>query len=187
MSAERLIIVAERKTDVIILRTLLSAELTTAMRFFAAQGRESLVTIGRNLLVHEGGPVLLVMDVATVELQFHDEMLAQAMRALSAVGAPGTFEVFAFTPEIEIVFFEAPDALQRALGTKPPINVLEEGRAAPKRTLKRLMAEANVPNLEAMIRKLDAQAIESLSCGKQAMALRERVRAFCQLDSVAGS
>lgn len=80
MPAEKLIIVTEGKTDVLIIRALLNKELTAGMRFFAGQGRESLVTLGRNLLVHEGGPVLLVMDFSTAELQFKDEMLAKTLR-----------------------------------------------------------------------------------------------------------
>src|SRR4051812_25107701 len=116
MPAESLTLVVERKTDVLIIRTLLHNELKTGMRFFAGQGRESLVTLARNLLVHEGDPVLLVMDVANAELQSRNELVMEVMRVLSTVGAPGMFQVFTFIPEIEIVFFEAPHALQRALG-----------------------------------------------------------------------
>lgn len=88
------------------------------------------------------------------------------------------FQVFTFVPEIEIVFFEAPDALQRALGVTLPPPALEEGRLKPKSVLHRLLAEARIPNLEALIRKLDEEAIEALSRGKQAVALKEAVRAF---------
>jgi hypothetical protein len=185
MPAERLIIVVEGKSDVLIIRALLSAELRSWMRFFAGQGRESLITLARNLLVHEGGPVLLVMDVATAELPSRDEMVAEAMRALSTVGAPGMFQVFTFVPEIESVFFEAPDALQRALGTSLPADVLEECRVKPKAVLQRLLAGAHIPNTEALIRKLDEEAIASLSRGKQAMALRETLRAFCRPEASA--
>ena len=186
MPAEKLIIVTEGKTDVLIIRALLNKELTAGMRFFAGQGRESLVTLGRNLLVHEGGPVLLVMDFSTAELQFKDEMLAKTLRALSAVGVPGTFEVFTFTPEIEIVFFEAPDALQRAIGTVLTAQTLEEGRRSPKTKLDGMLKDAKIPNTESLVRKMDEQAIQSLYSGKQATALREKVRAFCRLESLAG-
>lgn len=187
MPAERLIIVAEGKTDVLIIRVLLSAEVTTGMRFFAAQGRESLVSLARNLLVHEGGLVLLVMDIATAELHSRGQRVADVMRALSTVGAPGMFQVFTFTPEIEIVFFEAPDALQRVLGTPLPGEVLEEGRRKPKATLVRLMAEAKIPDMDSLLRKLDGEAIELLSRGQQAMALREMVRAFWRVDTAVGT
>jgi hypothetical protein len=187
MPAEKLIIVTEGKTDVFIIRALLNKELTTGMRFFAAQGRESLVTLGRNLLVHEGYPVFLVIDVSTAELPIRDEMVAETMRALSTTGAPGTFQVFVFTPEIEIVFFEAPDALQMALGTTLPPSTVDEGRSKPKVVLNRLLIEGRIPNIETLIRKMDAQAIECLSHGKQAMALREKLRAFCRLEQLAGA
>jgi hypothetical protein len=189
MPADKLIIVAEGRTDVLITRILLSSELTGGMRFFAAQGRESLATLARNLLVHEGGPLLLVMDVATAELPFQDELLAQVMQALSTVGAPGTFQVFTFIPEIEIVFFEAAEALQRVLGIRLPAGVLEEGQVRPKIVLHRLLAEAGVLNVEVLIRKLnrDEEAIEILSRGEQATALRAKVRAFRRVGTGAGS
>jgi hypothetical protein len=182
MPEKRLIIVVEGRTDVLIIRAILHAELRSWMRFFAGQGRESLITLARNVLVHEGGPVLLVMDVATAELPSRDKMVAEAMRALSTFGAPGMFQVFTFVPEIEVVFFEAPDALPHALQTTLPAQVLEEGRARPKEVLRHLMAEAAIPSLDALIRKLDEEALELLSRGRQATALREMVRAFCRLE-----
>jgi hypothetical protein len=126
------------------------------------------------------------MDISTAELQFKDEMLAKTLRALSAVGVPGTFEVFTFTPEIEIVFFEAPDALQRAIGTVLASHTLEEGRRSPKTKLEGILKDARIPNMESFIGKMNEQAIQSLSTGKQAAALREKVRAFCRLESLAG-
>ena len=189
MPADKLIIVAEGRTDVLLMRLLLSKELTTGMRFFAGQGRESLATLARNLLVHEGGPLLLVMDVATAELPFQDELLAQAMQTLSTVGTPGSFQVFTFTPEIEIIFFEAPDAVQRVLGIPLSAGVLEEGQACPKIILHRLLNEAGVPNVDVLIRKLsqDEEAIEILCRGKQAIALREKVKTFRRVETGAGS
>ena len=187
MPHDRPIVVTEGKTDALIIRTLLNKDLKTGMRFFAAQGRESLVTLGRNLLVHEGDPVLLVMDVATAELPYRDEMVAETMRALSTFGAPGTFQVFVFTPEIEIVFFEAPEVLEKMFGTPITRCTLEEGRVKPKSVLNRLQTESHNSSMEALIRKLDEQAIESLSHGKQAMALTEQIRAFCRLENFAGA
>jgi hypothetical protein len=180
----RLIIVAEGITDVKILRLLLRNELPAAMRFFAGQGRESLVTLARNLLVHEGDPVLLVMDIATRELASREEILAQVMRALSAVAMPGAFQVFSFTPEIEIAFFEAPAALERVLNTKLTDKVLKEGLANPKPTLQQLLSAASIPSTEALIRRLDEEAIQALSRGKQAMAFRQVVQAFCRLETI---
>jgi hypothetical protein len=185
MLAERLIVVVEGKTDALILRTILSRDLTAGMRFFAGQGRESLVTLARNLLVHEGVPVLLVMDVAAAEQQSRDQMVAETMRALSTVGAPGMFQVFTFMPEIEIVFFETSGALQRVLATALSAETLEEGRRKPKATLSRLMTEAKIPKLEALIQMLDNETIEMLARGKQMMALREKARAFLGIDTPA--
>lgn len=187
MPATKLIVVSEGKSDVLILRSILHKELREGVRFFAAQGRESLVTLGRNLLVHEGGPVLLVMDIATAELPIRDEKVAEMLRALSTIGAPGLFDVFVFTPEIEVVFFEAPAALQRATGITVPEALVAEGLAHPKAMLGRFLAQVQMPNTEVLIRKLDDTALDALCRGSQATALREKVRVFTRLDSLAGA
>jgi hypothetical protein len=187
MPATKLIIVTEGLSDVRILRSILYKELHESMRFFAAQGRETLTTLGRNLLVHEGGPVLLVMDVATSELPIRDEKVAEMLRAMSTIGAPGLFDVFVFTPEIEAVFFEAPAALQRATGIEVPEALITEGMGHPKTMLGRFLAQAKIPNIEVLIRKMDDTALEALSRGNQATALRERVRVFNRADSLAGA
>src|SRR5262245_6494788 len=121
MTAERgLKIIVEGATDAQIIRAILGKTLSNKVRIFAGQGRASLATVGRNVLFHEGGPVLLVMDSATLDPQLTAEL--QSMTRVAMTGAltsgiplsvrtvaePQRFRVFTFVPEIEAVFFEAP-------------------------------------------------------------------------------
>ena len=64
-----LTIVVEGRLDAILLRRLFSKYEAIPLRFYAAQGRESLATLGRNILVHEVRPVLIVMDADTLDLR----------------------------------------------------------------------------------------------------------------------
>ena len=61
---------------------------------------------------------LVVMNGETLTPQLKDERQSLAMFALSRAAAPGQFDVFSFVPESEVVFFEAPAALERVLGDK---------------------------------------------------------------------
>jgi hypothetical protein len=128
VSSITLKIVAERPDDTQLIRTMLHKALPASTRFFATRRQVSLVTIGRNLLVDEGGPVLLVMDADTLSPQLRDERQSLAMFAMSRVATPDQFQVFSFVPEIEVVFFEACRA--RAGARDQGISSHRRGRAA---------------------------------------------------------
>src|SRR5262249_35885795 len=144
-------IIVEGPADAQIVRAILGEDLAKQARFFASQGRVSLATIGRNVLVHEGGPVLLVMDSETLDPQLAAELQALNRVAMSGAitsgaqipvltAAPASqFNVFTFVPEIEAVFFDAPQVLARLLGKAPPEEKLKEGRLVPKQTLSELL------------------------------------------------
>ncbi len=78
------------------------------------------------------------MDADTLSPQLRQERRSLAVLALGGFAAPGLFEVFAFVPEIEVVFFEAPRVLDRIIGDSVSREMLEEGRQAPKKTLDRV-------------------------------------------------
>jgi hypothetical protein len=181
MPSVTLKVVAREREDIQIIRTLLHKELPASTRFFATRGRVSLVTIGRNLLIDEGGPVLVVMNAETLSPQLKDERESLARFALSRAAAPGQFDVFSFVPEIEVVFFEVPAALEQALGVKVAPTTVEIGRLAPHKTLAQLLADAAIPDLSALIRKMDEQTIEMLARGEQASALADKIRSLSRL------
>jgi len=55
--------------DIHLIRKLLFQEPVDAMKFYASMGKVSAVTIARNMLVHEGGPVLLAIDSDTLDIE----------------------------------------------------------------------------------------------------------------------
>lgn len=179
-------VVVKGPSNAQILRAIAGKELASRFRVFAGQGRTSLATLGRNLLVHEGGPVLLVMDSDTLNPQLTAELKSITLLALRGVVSSGVqtpegapllprqFQVFTFVPEIEAVFFESPDALDRLLGKKPPPEKVREGRLAPKETLRELLRSGNGRrDYPELLAELDQQTRDALLLGKQAKALRE--------------
>ena len=83
------------------------------------------------------------------------------------------------------MFFEAPAALERALGAQVPPATVELGRLAPKKTLAQLLAAATVPDLASLLRKMDEGALELLAQGAQAAALADKVRSLHRLAPAA--
>ena len=141
----------EGPNDAALIRAIVGKDLSAQMRLFVAQGRASLGSVGRNLLVHEEGPVLLVMDSDTRNRQKVEEMRSMARMVMSSIASggftsssasPPLFDVFVFVPEIEVVFFEAPDVLRRLLGDAVTEDRLWQGVRSPKETLSQLLRES---------------------------------------------
>jgi len=164
----RLTIVVEGHMDVTLLRKYLPEipELTT--RFFAGDGRVSLPTVARNLLVHEGGPVLIVMDADSLDLDQAEQNRAMAIATLRRVAAEERFDVFAYLPEHEVIFFEAPEVLERRCGKSllTPA-VLDRGRYDPRQVLEDILAKLKKTR-SSWLASLTSEDGESLRAGTQA-------------------
>jgi hypothetical protein len=184
MSLPKLRIVAESPTGIRFIRKLLYREPVSGMKFYASQGKVSAVTLARNILVHEGGPVLLAIDSDTLDVERQREYEATTLAAVEAAYARDflttlpIFKVFTFRPSIEVVFFEAPKALESLLGKPVDERTIEEGKARPNRVLQMLCCSKDPSWLEALNRQLDEQTLDLLREGEQATQLREAVLSF---------
>jgi hypothetical protein len=87
MSDFKLRIIAESPSDIHFIRKLLYRELVSEMKFYASQGKVSAVTVARNILVHEGGPVLLAIDSDTLDIERQREYEATALAAVEVAYA----------------------------------------------------------------------------------------------------
>ena len=183
MADSKLLIVVEGKTDATAIRAILGADLARRARVFAAQGRTSLVTVARNLFFHEGGPVLIVMDADTTTAHMVEEQKALTRAAVESL-IPGSMngrdrgvEVFAFVPEIEVIFFEAPPALERLLGEPVPPATVEEGLLIPHKTLAALLERKGPFDNVTMLYTpfADREIVHLIAQGPQATALRDTV------------
>jgi hypothetical protein len=178
-----LYVVVEGPMDAHLIRAILGKDLTEKLRFFAAGGGVSLATLARNILVHEGGPVLLVMDSNTRNQHLVDEQKSMAFIATSGVAPPTLprlnewVKVFAFVPEIEVMFFEAPQSLEVILGKKVPEEKIQEGLLAPKATLVKLLDEGKV-NYQKLVTNMAPQVASILAPGSQAQALKATVESM---------
>ena len=186
MSDFTLRVIAESHSDISLIRKLLNLELELeyGMKFYASQGQVSAVTVGRNILVHEGGPVLLVLDSDTLDIERQREYESTALAAVEAAYAKDYMmlqpfaKVFTFRPCIEAVFFEAPQALRQLLGIDLDERTIEEGKARPKQVLGRLCGATESSWLQTLIQKIDQSIQNLLNEGEQATRLRETVLSF---------
>ena len=177
----RLSIVVEGRKDAEILRKVLPPDDLRAVRFFAAQGRISLSTIARNILVHEGGPVLVVLDSDTLNSDAADENRQNTKAMISHVAGPVALEVFSFLPEIEIMFFEASGLLEKRLGRPLAEAELARGKASPRQTLALLAGGGGADSaLAELIASLDEQDGAALRGSPQMAALMETLHELAE-------
>lgn len=181
--------VVEGPFDAAVLRKLLPDSLNNEARYFAAGGRSSLTTIGRNILVHEGGPLLVVKDADTTNLELAEESRALTMAALRSVAPHQPVEVFAFVPEIEAVFIEAVPVIKKLLnGTIAVKEVLARGSARPKAVLAELVSERARRDIATWIEGLSRGDWEAIRTGEQAsrfLAVVESLRNTSVAQTVA--
>jgi hypothetical protein len=166
-----LILVVEGHSDVILMRGLLRAETGVSFRFFAGQGRMSLTSLGRNILVHEGGPLIVVRDAETLNPSRAETDCRMVEAALRSVAPNQQFSAFAFVPEIEVIFFEAPEVLTRKFGSEVVSpSVVDRGHYASKDTLGRILQSAGISK-ESYIEELTDADLADLRQGDQAAKL----------------
>jgi hypothetical protein len=163
--------VVEASSDVILMRGLLRAETGVSFRFFAGQGRMSLASLGRNILVHDGGPLMVVTDAETLNPSRAKTDSRMVEAALRSVAPNQQFSAFAFVPEIEVIFFEAPDVLARKFGSEvvSPA-VIDRGHYASKDTLRRILQGAGISQ-ESYFKELTDDDLAELRQGDQAAKL----------------
>lgn len=165
-----LTVVVERRVDAALLRRLFSRTTWTTPRFFVDDGKLSLHSLARNILVHEDGPVLVVMDAAT-----HDRAMAAESRGLTRAAIRGValdaeFSVHAFVPYLEVIFFEAPCVLRRRLGVSLSPVELELGTVDPRRQLERHLERADT-DMRSFIATLREEDLDELLETPQAKAM----------------
>jgi hypothetical protein len=123
------------------------------------------------------------MDSDTTTAHMVEEQKALTRAAVESLipgimnGRDRGVEVFAFVPEIEAIFFEAPPALERLLGEPVPPATVEEGLLIPRKTLAALLGRKGpLDNVTMLYTPLaDPEIAHLIAQGPQATALRDTV------------
>lgn len=185
MSADcELIVVVEHHAEAVVVACLLDATRGLVPRFFVSEERTGLATLARNILVHEGGPVLVVMNSQTTNADAAAEKKGFVSAAVNYVANEDAFGVVAFTPSIEIIVFEEPSVLMKHLdGTDAPESLLALGALDPSGTLHRMLGETDA--VEQFYQSLSIDDLRILSKGTQAAAFFSEVDRLMRVATVA--
>jgi hypothetical protein len=168
-------IVVEGPTDEVILRALLPDEVLDSLVIVPVGSRSSPVSIARTLLVTKHKPVVLLTDSDTRNETRLQEQRQTTEELLKAVSGKIPVKVILCVPEIETVFFHAPQVIERVFGGGMPKELFLLARDRPKEILSELFArEAPGPrDLRSLLDVLDHEDIEAL---RSAPPIRELIK-----------
>jgi hypothetical protein len=177
MPADDLNVVAEGWADALLLSRVLPRTLGVEPAFYAAGDGLTPWTLARNILMHEGGPVLVVMDANTFYPSAVEEERALTKATLRLLAADSEFEVFAFAPQMDVAFFEAPSILRRHLGWEGVGAELELGLLDSARRLRMLLEQRGLDR-EQFYRGLSGEDVDKLLRGPQMVRFTEAAEAL---------
>jgi hypothetical protein len=133
-------ILCEGLIDAQILKALLPEGLLHEVKIVPAGGTSSLTSLARSLSVRRQVAVGIVMDNDVLEsFQEHIKDIEENVKSVT-INAP--IKVWAFTPTIEVLFFQDIALLSKLLGYSPSPADLDRAITQPKQVLDELIARS---------------------------------------------
>lgn len=158
-------IVVEGPFDADVLRVTLSPHTLRNAQFVIGGGKSSGVSLARSLISDRGEPLLLVMDADTVHQEAIQEQEKVYRELLGAVAINTPYDVVLAIPELEILFFQDPDILARALNLPLEQEVVVNGIYEPRKTLNAMLRKSplHIHDRSQLLQLLDERARKSLA------------------------
>jgi hypothetical protein len=142
------------------------------------------VSLARSLLVRRRKPVAVLLDSGSVHPEVIQERRENTEELIRAAAGTVPVTVVLAVPELESVFFHAPEVLDKLFGTKVPGELLSLGRRDPVGVLRELSRQRNTSwDMRLALQSLDAQDLERL---RSAPPIQE-LSAFLQTLQEAGA
>ncbi len=159
-------IVTKGEYDHEILKALLPATTSENVEFIAGTWRSSAISIARSILVAKYIPVALVLDTDTTDSSAIREDRDYLQMALAEASFGVKYAVFQAVPEIEILFLEDWDFVDRQIGKKKEEFThfeLEYAQLQPKKFLFSQLEDIPYPQaLTQLLARMDRQTIERI-------------------------
>ena len=164
-------VVVKGDADAILLDRLFSDLRNGSFQYYTGQGKNSLSSVGRSVLIHEGAPLLVVMDGETLSPRKADEERGMVWFLLQRCSAPDYCDAFVFVPGLEVIFFETPGILIGRFGPNTVTEaVIERGHYLPDDTLSKVVSPSTLSK-EEFFKSLTSEELEGLRRGPQARKL----------------
>ncbi|HEV3438664.1 MAG TPA: hypothetical protein VG122_14965 [Gemmata sp.] len=137
-------VVVEGNSDVEILRAVLDPKLLRSVEIVSAGGQGSILSLARSLLVRRSVPVAVFADSDSLNPEVIGERREQFEYLVNAAAGRTSSKVVLAVPEVEAIFFSAPDVIKGVFGQAPP-EMMALGLRDPKGVLAQLGSMSHKP------------------------------------------
>jgi hypothetical protein len=139
-------IVVEGEADLAVVKTLLPDEIRAVSELIAVGGRSNISSVARTLLVKHKEPVAVVRDSDSLDPSTIREKYTTTEQLMRAVSGGIPFKVILCIPNLEAIFFEAPEILQRIFPKVDLASYVMLYKTQPKETLAYLFTQGAGPS-----------------------------------------
>ena len=154
-------VVVEGQSDLELIDKLISdLRISQSISIVAAGGKDAARPLARQLAILERAPVVLVLDSDASSEEQARKNLQDLRSYFSLAGISLESNIFLFTPTIEVIFFDRPNALERCLRKRLSATDLAIGKIGPKRMLNSLLGSS--ARVRRFVAELDDDALSDL-------------------------
>jgi hypothetical protein len=158
----RTYVVTEGSSDVQLLKSVLNAKGVKDVEYIEGGGKSSVASMAQSLLIKRHKPVAVVMDADMLDKRRVNEQEKIYFDLLRSFASGVAFKVLLLVPEIETVFFDDRELLQRELKLENSSIVASEAEDRPRETLDRLLRERGIAKRSDFINSLTSDSLHRL-------------------------
>lgn len=163
------IVVTEGPADIAILRKLIETPGNGRIQFYEAGGFSAVNSLARSLLVKGSQKLAVVVDADSRDPNVIEDRKRFLAKSLRDIAPRSQVKVVVIAPEIEALFFEHRDILDKLLGKRLDDTEFVSGYVEPKKVLQRHLSGAQ---LEFRLDTLEDEDLESLRSDPEISSLR---------------
>jgi len=158
----RTYVVTDGASDVQLLKSVLNAKGVKDVEYIQGGGKSSIASMAQSLLIMRHKPVAVVMDADMLDKRRVNEQEKIYFDLLRSFASGVAFKVLLLVPEIEAVFFDDLELLQRELRLDKSTIVSSEAEDKPRETLERLLRKRGIAKRSDFINSLSPDSLHRL-------------------------
>lgn len=142
MNTEKVNLIIEGTDDELILKHLLPETTLRNVNFVIGGRKYAALSLARSMVAVRQVPVVFVIDADTLNESAAQQTVSELQESLESVSPNIPFEVIAFMPEIEMLFFQNRRIAEQVTGHKFSKEEFARAQSRPKEALKSRLTDS---------------------------------------------
>ncbi|CAN1212379.1 DUF4276 domain-containing protein [Tumidithrix helvetica PCC 7403] len=166
-------IICEGAYDNQLLKAVLPPQLLKQVEVVSAGGISSVKSLARSLVVRRQAPVAIVVDADSTVPELIQMQIRDITEIVESVSVNTPVKAILFVPEMEAIFFQDPELLERLLGYRPSQDLLGLAVSQPRKALEQMLAQSEKVHNQSQL--IDQLAHENLEILRNAPVIQELI------------